>query len=117
MTGWKESDGKDNQYEILVKQQVTASKAEAAKDGVTVPTTLEDYVVKPPTSSRTKSSFDMSFLEDDDESDIMDNDLNESGEMVCSVDVDDAASSVGDLDYDQAASPSSSTQSKTGGEC
>lgn len=94
---WKESNGKDDQYETLVKQQVATSRIEADKDGITVPTTLEDYVVKLPTSSRTKSSFDMSFYEDDDDYDNLDDttDLNESGEMVSSI---EDASSVGDDD-------------------
>lgn len=45
---WKTSEGKDSEYADIVKKQVADTRAEAEKDGVTVPTTVEDYCVKPP---------------------------------------------------------------------
>ncbi|GAU91981.1 hypothetical protein RvY_04134 [Ramazzottius varieornatus] len=41
---WKEQ--KDKEYERTVKEQVEASKADAEKDGVKVPTTVQEYCVK-----------------------------------------------------------------------
>jgi len=41
---WKE--GKDDQYASLVKKQVELTRAEAQKDGVRVPETLEEYCIK-----------------------------------------------------------------------
>ena len=41
---WKEQ--KDKEYERIVKEQVEASKAEAEKDGVKVPMTVQEYCVK-----------------------------------------------------------------------
>lgn len=35
----------DKEYERLVKEQVEASKADAARDGVTIPTTIDEYCV------------------------------------------------------------------------
>ena len=60
---WKESKGKDKEYENIIRfgvfvfkvcfkicfffrKQVTASKLEAEKDNVVVPTTLEEYCIK-----------------------------------------------------------------------
>lgn len=43
---WKESKGKDKEYENIIRKQVAASKLEAEKDNVVVPTTLEEYCIK-----------------------------------------------------------------------
>jgi len=71
---WKESKGKDKEYENIIKKQVNISKLEAEKDGVIVPTTLEDYVVKakPPESNLELTDFydddyDLDNDEDEDE--------------------------------------------------
>lgn len=42
---WKESKGDD--YVKIVKKQVEATRKDAEADGVVVPTSVEDYVVKP----------------------------------------------------------------------
>ncbi|CAJ0563206.1 unnamed protein product, partial [Mesorhabditis spiculigera] len=41
---WK--NGEDDQYAQIIKKQVEDSKEEAAKDGVKVPETLEEYCIK-----------------------------------------------------------------------
>lgn len=43
---WKESKGKDKEYENIIRKQVSAARLEAEKDGVVVPLTLEDYCIK-----------------------------------------------------------------------
>jgi len=48
---WKESKGKDKEYEHIIRRQVTASRADAERDGVEVPTTMEEYCKKPNGSS------------------------------------------------------------------
>ncbi|BES91763.1 unnamed protein product [Nesidiocoris tenuis] len=40
---WKESQGANKEYEEIIKRQVAMSREQAAKDGVDVPQTLEDY--------------------------------------------------------------------------
>lgn len=40
---WKESNGHDKEYETIVKTLVQDTEADAERDGVTVPTTIEDY--------------------------------------------------------------------------
>lgn len=56
---------------ILSRKQVTLSKQEAEKDGVVVPITLEDYIVKskPPESNLELTDFydDDYDLDEDDE--------------------------------------------------
>merc|ERR1719226_110835 len=44
---WKDSKGKDKEYENIIRKQVQLSKAEAEKDNVVVPTTMEEYCLKP----------------------------------------------------------------------
>ncbi|ODN00444.1 Ubiquitin-conjugating enzyme E2 R2 [Orchesella cincta] len=66
---WKDSKGTDNEYEEVVKRQVAQSRAEAEKDGVVVPMTIEEYVIKP-AAANTKSSIDIDMYDDDDDYDI-----------------------------------------------
>ncbi|XP_021962015.1 ubiquitin-conjugating enzyme E2 R2 isoform X2 [Folsomia candida] len=71
---WKESKGKDKEYENIIKKQVGLSKAEAEKDGVVVPLTLEDYIVKtkPPENNLELTDFyddDYDLDNDDDDGD------------------------------------------------
>jgi len=44
---WKESKGKDKEYEHIIRRQVQASRQDADRDGVEVPTTMEEYCKKP----------------------------------------------------------------------
>jgi len=71
---WKESRGRDKEYENIIKKQVVLSKAEAEKDGVVVPLTLEDYIVKtkPPENNLELTDFyddDYDLDNDDDDED------------------------------------------------
>ena len=43
---WKESNGKDNDYERIVKKQVADTAEEAKRDDVVVPTTIDEYIIK-----------------------------------------------------------------------
>lgn len=43
---WRDSHGRDAEYENIIKRQVAASRMEAEKDNVTVPTTLEEYCIQ-----------------------------------------------------------------------
>ncbi|TGZ58781.1 hypothetical protein CRM22_009446 [Opisthorchis felineus] len=42
---WKESNGKENEFEQIVRSLVHQTHADAEKDGVHVPTTVEEYCV------------------------------------------------------------------------
>jgi len=61
---WKE--GKDDEYMKIVKKQVEASKTEAAKDGVKVPETVEEYCVKSNPSKAQHDDIDMLDLDEFD---------------------------------------------------
>ncbi|MBZ3874458.1 Ubiquitin-conjugating enzyme E2 R2 [Sciurus carolinensis] len=52
---WRDSKGKDKEYAEIIKQ-VSATKAEAEKDGVKVPTTLAEYCIKTKVPSNDNSS-------------------------------------------------------------
>ena len=56
------------------RKQVSATKADAEKDGVTVPMTLQDYCITSKTHSTAASaSVDVDFYDDDDD-DYVDDD-------------------------------------------
>jgi ubiquitin-conjugating enzyme E2 R len=59
---WKETNGKDEEYAVIVKKQVDLTKVDAAKDGVTVPETLEDYCIK---ANKHHDDHDTINLDDD----------------------------------------------------
>lgn len=76
---WKETNGKDEEYSKIVRyvstnpiphqishsfrKQVEATKAEAEKDGVKVPETVDDYCVK----SKPNKHDDVDMLDFDDD--------------------------------------------------
>uniref|UniRef100_A0A673V2K0 Ubiquitin conjugating enzyme E2 R2 n=1 Tax=Suricata suricatta TaxID=37032 RepID=A0A673V2K0_SURSU len=64
---WRDSKGKDKEYAEIIRKQVSATKAEAEKDGVKVPTTLAEYCIKTKVPS-TDNSSDLLYddLYDDD---------------------------------------------------
>lgn len=77
---FKESKGKDKEYENIIKKQVLLSKQDAEKDGVTVPTTIEDYIVKtkPPETNLELTDYyddDYDLDNDDDDDDDTPNEL------------------------------------------
>lgn len=56
---YKESNGKDDRYARIVKEQVEKSKELAKADGVKVPETIEEYVVKPKASKPETDAMDV----------------------------------------------------------
>ncbi|UYV63267.1 CDC34 [Cordylochernes scorpioides] len=72
---WKESRGKDKEYENIIRKQVAASRQEAEKDNVVVPTTIEEYCIKHKAQPTTEA--DMTDFYDDDYGDDMEDDMEE----------------------------------------
>eukprot|EP00054_Salpingoeca_dolichothecata_P028323 m.214342 g.214342 ORF g.214342 m.214342 type:complete len:235 (-) comp26186_c0_seq3:44-748(-) len=66
---WKE--GKSQEYEETVKKQVATSAELAKKEGVEVPKTIEEYVIKHETFRQ--QSFDINYYQDDDDDDDLAN--------------------------------------------
>lgn len=73
---WKESKGRDKEYENIIRKQVLSTRQDAAKDGIIVPTTLADYCVSAkPSTSDSVTDFDFyddDYVEDDDDDDDAD---------------------------------------------
>jgi ubiquitin-conjugating enzyme E2 R len=64
---WKEKGDKD--YERMVKEQVESSRGDAARDGVTIPTTVEEYCVKKNPAQIKEPLANLSEFYDDDDDD------------------------------------------------
>jgi len=62
----KDSKGKDKEYENIIRKQVSASFAEAAKDQVVVPLTMEEYCIKAKSRPAVSENIDMTDFYDDD---------------------------------------------------
>lgn len=75
---FKESQGKENEYENIIRKQVIATKGDAEKDQVSVPTTLEAYCVTAAPSVDTQKAVtnmvDADFYEDDYMDDVDEDD-------------------------------------------
>lgn len=69
---WRESCGRDSEYANMIRRQVAASRAEAEKDNIVVPTTLEEYCVQHKT--KTNEVEDINDFYDDDLGYDIDND-------------------------------------------
>lgn len=54
---WLNSKGQDKEYENVVRKQAEASKIAAEKEGIFVPTTIEDYCIKTSVESVDKSEL------------------------------------------------------------
>lgn len=54
--------GKDNEYPNIIRKQALAANAEAKREGIVVPMTLEDYCLKPTRKPTTESA---NFYDDD----------------------------------------------------
>jgi len=67
---WKDSKGKESEYENIIRKQVSATKGDAERDQVTVPTTLEAYCVTSRPAADTQ--VDADFYEDDYMDDVDD---------------------------------------------
>lgn len=78
---WKDSRGKDKEYENIIRKQVQTTKCDAEKDGVIVPTTLQEYcVTSKPKTSNTDEDFYMDDYALDDDDDMDDEDEDEDYE-------------------------------------
>ncbi|KAM4740139.1 cell division cycle 34 homolog a [Anableps anableps] len=78
---WRDSKGKDREYIEIIRKQVLATKADAERDGVKVPTTLDEYCVRtqvPPTDDGSNLLYDDYY--DDEE---LDEDEEEDNEDCC----------------------------------
>ncbi|KAK7600915.1 hypothetical protein V9T40_008356 [Parthenolecanium corni] len=81
---WRDSKGKDTEYENIIKKQVQSTRHEAEKDGVTIPMTLEDYCVKTkvrePDESLDMTDFYVDDFDDSDDCDETDIDDVDEGD-------------------------------------
>ena len=77
---WRDSKGKDKEYAEIIRKQVSATKAEAEKDGVKVPTTLAEYCIKTKVPSNDNSS---DLLYDDLYDDDIDDEHEEEEDADC----------------------------------
>jgi ubiquitin-conjugating enzyme E2 R len=50
---------------LFCRKQVSQTRSEAARDGVTVPTTLKDYCVAAKPARPSESAVDLDFYDDD----------------------------------------------------
>ncbi|ESP00544.1 hypothetical protein LOTGIDRAFT_230812 [Lottia gigantea] len=81
---FKESKGKDKEYENIIRKQVIATKEDSERDGVIVPTTLQEYCVSSKPSSH-DNQVDADFYDDDyvddldDEEEMYEDDDEDSG--------------------------------------
>uniref|UniRef100_A0A4W5MUM7 E2 ubiquitin-conjugating enzyme n=1 Tax=Hucho hucho TaxID=62062 RepID=A0A4W5MUM7_9TELE len=73
---WRDSKGKDREFTEIIRKQVHATKADAERDGVKVPTTLAEYCVRtraPPPDEVSNLFYDDYYddedLEEEDEED------------------------------------------------
>lgn len=80
---WRDSKGKDREYVEIIRKQVLATKAEAERDGVKVPTTLAEYCVRTraPAPDEGSDLFYDYYYDDDDV---------EDGDGDCCYDEDDS---------------------------
>jgi len=74
---WKDSKGKDKEYENIIRKQVQASRLDAEKDNVVVPTTMEEYCMKAKPLRPAQDSIEMDDFYDDDCYDMDDDDEDE----------------------------------------
>ncbi|CAN7940275.1 unnamed protein product, partial [Ixodes hexagonus] len=82
---WKDSKGKDKEYENIIRKQVSATRLEADRDNVTVPTTIDEYCVKHRQKVTDESAMsaeaDMTdFYDDDYDDDELDDEEEEEEE-------------------------------------
>ncbi|KAL0966407.1 hypothetical protein UPYG_G00294960 [Umbra pygmaea] len=66
---WRDSKGKDREYAEIIRKQVLATKAEAERDGVKVPTTLAEYCIRtraPPPDEGSDLFYDDEYYDDED---------------------------------------------------
>merc|ERR1719156_133553 len=73
--------GEDQEYSNIISKQVAASKAQAAADGVLIPSTVEEYCIKHQPVGSTSSDNVLCDDDDydDDDDDVMCSDNDDSG--------------------------------------
>uniref|UniRef100_L7LX90 Putative ubiquitin-protein ligase n=1 Tax=Rhipicephalus pulchellus TaxID=72859 RepID=L7LX90_RHIPC len=59
---WKDSKGADKEYENIIRKCVADSRLDAEKDGVRIPTTVDDYVVKRQQPKPLETSTDLTDI-------------------------------------------------------
>jgi len=73
---------KREEYDTIIRRQVEDSKLVAAREGILVPTTVDDYVIKPPSASEPEvgeeTSDDEKYVVQLDESSHSDSDMEDS---------------------------------------
>ncbi|XP_065059850.1 ubiquitin-conjugating enzyme E2 R2-like [Rhopilema esculentum] len=79
---WRESKGKDKEYEQIIKKQVSKSRTDAEKEGIVIPTTVEEYCIKSKPESQSSENFmdltddwyeDFDAYDDDNDEECFDN--------------------------------------------
>jgi len=74
---YKESKGKDKQYETIIHKQVTKSRQDAESEGIKIPTTIEEYCLN---TKSTSSEPNIDFCDDWYDED-MDDEYSEDDEV------------------------------------
>ncbi|XP_037940584.1 ubiquitin-conjugating enzyme E2 R2 [Teleopsis dalmanni] len=64
---WRDSQGTDNEYPNIIRKQALAANAEAKKEGIIVPMTLEDYCIKPVLKPISEPLLDANFYDFEDD--------------------------------------------------
>ncbi|CAH2235009.1 jg1280 [Pararge aegeria aegeria] len=83
---WRDSKGKDKEYENIIRKQAQVARVDAEKEGIVVPLTLEDYCIKTVKSTQ-EPQLDMTDFYDDDYDDL---DTDSEGEHEGGEDADDS---------------------------
>lgn len=73
---------------LFARKQVAASKAEAEKDGVQVPTSVEEYCIRTKAEPTNSSNEMTDFYDDDYADDLEDTDEEDSDAEYCDADDD-----------------------------
>ncbi|KAF9424845.1 hypothetical protein HW555_000146, partial [Spodoptera exigua] len=61
---WRDSKGKDKEYENIIRKQAQVARTEAEKEGIVVPLTLEDYCIKTQVKSTTQEPQVCTYLKE-----------------------------------------------------
>jgi len=73
---FKESGGSEDEYKTIIVEQVKKSQKDAERDGVKIPTTLDEYCIKMAPEKDTVEEIESEnfWYDDDDDDDEMDSD-------------------------------------------
>jgi len=63
---WKDSKGKDKEYEHIIRKQVQSSKLDAEREGISVPSTMEEYLQKAKKPNQNQHATDIDDFYHDD---------------------------------------------------